>query len=407
MIEPFRSDFNARFTEARYAALVGRLNSETGTTIKFRLAETPCFFAQELLGRMIDTGIALTEQLLGNPAYLQASRAAIPPAFDVPGQDAQPHFLTVDFGLAEGKDGRLEPKLVEMQAFPSIFGFQPGFARAYKEIFELDARLAYLYGGLDEAGYWDLLREVVLADHRPENVVLLEIDPEHQKTLPDFRMHEQHLGLRTVDITTVIKRGERLFYRDPLNGGELTRIERIYNRVIVDELVGRQIALPFDYRDPLEVEWAGHPNWYFGISKFSLPYLRHPAVPAAVFLDEWFRGEGRDRLPANRERWVFKPLYSFAGKGIQFAPTDDDLRAVPIARRHEYLLQERVRFQPVIRTPEGMTQAEVRILYVWPEGGPLTPMTSLVRMGRGTMMGVDQNHDRTWVGGTTAFFLPA
>ena len=247
----------------------------------------------------------------------------------------------------------------------------------------------------------------MVAEHKPENVVLLEIDPEHQKTLPDFRMHEKHLGIRTVDITAVVKRGDALFYRDPRNGGELTRIERIYNRAIVDELIRREITLPFDYREPLEVEWAGHPNWYFQISKFSIPYLRHPTVPAAVFLDEWFAGQGTDRLPADREQWILKPLYSFAGKGIQFAPTDDDLRAIPVAQRHEYLLQERVRFEPVIRTPEGMTQAEVRILYVWPEGGALTPMTSLVRMGRGLMMGVDHNRDRTWVGGSTALFLPA
>ncbi len=405
MIEPFRTDFNARFTEQRYTAFKDRLNRETGTEIQFRMAETPCFFPVALLDEMIAAGIELTEQLLGNAEYLQASKAAIPKAFDVPGQDARPHFMTADFGLVRGADARLEPKLVEMQAFPSIFGFQPGFAQAYKEIFELDPRLRYLYGGLDDAAYWRLLREVVMGHHRPENVVLLEIDPEHQKTLPDFRMHEKHLGLRTVDITTVVKRGDALWYRDPLNGGALTRIERIYNRAIVDELVRREIALPFDYREPLEVEWAGHPNWYFQVSKFSIPHLRHRTVPAAVFLDDWFAGDGRDRLPVDRQNWVFKPLYSFAGKGIQFAPTDDDLRAVPMAERHNYLLQERVRFEPVIRTPEGMTQAEIRILYVWPEGGALTPMTSLVRMGRGLMMGVDHNRDRTWVGGSAGLFL--
>ena len=405
MIEPFRSDFNARFTEAKYREFVNRLNSETGTQIQFRMAETPCFFEPALLHEMIGAGIELTGQLLGNAEYMRRSKAAIPEPFDVPGQDARPHFMTVDFGLVRGAEGRLEPKLVEMQAFPSIFGFQPGFAQAYKDIFALDPRLTSLYGGLDEAGYWRLLRKVVVGRHRPENVVLLEVDPEHQKTLPDFRRHEQQLSIRTVDIATVVKQGEALFYRDALNGGELTRIERIYNRAIVEELVRRKIPLPFNYRDQLEVEWAGHPNWYFQVSKFSIPYLRHPTVPSAVFLDEWFRGEGRDRLPADRERWVFKPLYSFAGKGIQFAPTEDDLRAIPIAERQNYLLQERVSFEPVIRTPEGMTQAEVRILYLWPEQGDLTPMTSLVRMGRGLMMGVDHNRDRTWVGGSAAMFL--
>ena len=405
MIEPFRSDFNARFTPAKYAALVARLNRETGTEIEFRMAETPCFFAAELLEEMIRSGKELTAQLVDNPQYLALSKAAIPAAYNVPGQGAHPHFMTVDFGLVRGVDGRLEPKLVEMQAFPSIFAFQPGFARAYKEIFELDPRLEYQFTGLDDEGYWQLLREVIVADHDPANVVLLEIDPEHQKTLADFRMHERYLGIRTVDITSVTKQGSRLFYNDPNNGGRLTRIERIYNRAIVDELVRKGIVLPFDYRDELEVEWAGHPNWYFQISKFSIPFLNHRTVPVAVFMDEWFAGTGKDKLPPDRERWVLKPLYSFAGKGIQFAPSDEDLCSIPSAERHDYLLQERVRFEPVIRTPEGMTQAEVRILYVWPEGKSLVPMTTLVRMGRGLMMGVDHNRDRTWVGGSAALYL--
>jgi hypothetical protein len=182
-------------------------------------------------------------------------------------------------------------------------------------------------------------------------------------------------------------------------------IERIYNRVIVDEVVRRQVKLPFDYRDDLQVEWAGHPNWYFQLSKFSIPHLDHPTVPAAVYLDEWFAGVGRERLPPDREQWVLKPLYSFAGKGIQFAPSDVELKSIPMSERHDYLLQERVRFEPVIRTPEGMTQAEIRVLYIWPDGKAMTPMTSLARMGRGLMMGVDHNRDRTWVGGS-AVLIP-
>ncbi len=405
MIEPFRSDFNARFTDARYAALQARLNRETGTDIQFRMAETPCFFPRQLLESMIRTGQELTDQLLSNPEYLGAAAAAIPPEYNVPGQGVHPHFMTVDFGLVRGTDGSLEPKLVEMQAFPSIFGFQPGFARAYKEIFNLDPRLEYLYAGQDELAYWELLRKVVVADHDPAKVVLLELDPEHQKTLPDFRMHEQHLGIRTVNVRSVEKQGRELFYRDARNNGLLTPIRRIYNRVIVDELLREKVALPFDYREPLDVEWAGHPNWYFTISKFSLPFLEHPSVPAAVFLDDYFAGRGIDKLPGDRANWILKPLYSFAGKGIQFAPTESTLAAVPVQERHDYLLQERVHFEPVILTPEGLTQAEVRILYLWPEGGHMTPMTSLVRMGRGLMMGVDHNRDRTWVGGTAGFFL--
>jgi len=399
MIEPYRSDFNARFTEAKYAELLRVVAERTRSKIEFRIAETPCFFAPELMKRMVNVGEELTAQLLGNEEYLRASDAAIPAAFRVPNCDSHPHFMTVDFGLVRDASGELQPKLVEMQAFPSIFGYQAVVSQAYKDVYELDPGLTTFFGRMDEASYWELLRETIVGQHDPANVVLLEVEPEKQKTLPDFRMHEERLGVRTVDIAKLVKQGRRLFYRDEVTG-KLVTVERIYNRVIVDELERKQIELPFDYRDDLEIEWAGHPNWYFRVSKFSLPHLQHPAVPAAVFLDDWFAGKGRDRLPAERENWVFKPLYSFAGKGIQFAPTDADLAMIPKGERYLYLLQEKVKFEPVIRTPEGMTQAEIRIMYVWPEGKKMTPAINLVRMGRGLMMGVDHNREKTWVGGS-------
>jgi hypothetical protein len=247
-----------------------------------------------------------------------------------------------------------------------------------------------------------VLRDTIVGTHNPENVVLAEVEPETQKTIPDFRIYEQKLGIATVDVAKLTKEGNKLFYRD--TSGRLVPIHRIFNRVIVDELIRKNVTLPFDYRDELDIEWAGHPNWYFQISKFSIPYLDHPTVPTAVFLDDWFAGIGQDRLPADRSQWVFKPLYSFAGKGIQFAPTDVDLLAVPLSERKNYLLQERVRFEHVIETPEGLTQPEIRILYARPDSGTLIPMTSLVRMGRGLMMGVDHNRNQTWVGGSAGLF---
>jgi hypothetical protein len=403
MIEPFRSEFNAGFTTAKYAELLRRLDERTRTKIEFRVAETPCFFDRELIERMVAAGTELTKQLVGNAAYMQASEASIPAEWNVPGRDAHPHFMTVDFGLVRDAEGELQPKLVELQAFPSIFGYQVVLAQTYRDVFGIDGSLEYAFDGMDTPHYWSLLRETIVGRHDVENVVLMELEPESQKTLPDFRVHEDEIGIKVVDVTKVLKEGNRLFYRDPRRG-KLVPIERIYNRTIVDELVRKQVKLPFDYRDPLQVEWAGHPNWYFNISKFSIPHLDHPTVPTAVFLDDWFAGVGRDKLPEDRESWVLKPLYSFAGKGIQFAPTNVDLLTIPEAQRHDYLLQERVHFEPVIQTPEGPTQAEIRILYVWPEGKEMVPMTCLVRMGRGLMMGVDHNRDRTWVGGSAAFF---
>jgi hypothetical protein len=403
MLQPYRDSFNGHFTSRRYDDLLYRLNHQTRTNIEFRVAETPCFFSREMIDDLAAIGSTLTHQLLDNPAYLQASSQTIPELYRVPNENPQPNFMTVDFGLVRNPDGTLSPKLVELQAFPSIFGYQDILSRQYIEAYNLDPNLTRHLGGLNEHSYWQLLRQVIVGDHDPENVVLAEIDPDQQKTRSDFRVYEDKLNITTVDIATLRRQGNRLFYQ---NAGRQIPIHRIYNRAIVDELQRKNIQLSFDYRDSLDVEWAGHPNWYFRISKFSLPYLNHPSVPKAVFLDDWFARRNIEGLPHQRDRLLLKPLYSFAGKGIQFAPTDADLNAIPVADRHLYLLQERVAFEPTIQTPHGPTQPEIRIMYLWPDDGVLQPAIALVRLGRGLMMGVDHNRDQEWVGSSAALTLP-
>jgi hypothetical protein len=235
------------------------------------------------------------------------------------------------------------------------------------------------------------MRKAILGDRDPENVVLLEVDPFHQKTLPDFLLTREALGIPIVDIREVVKQGSKLHYRQD---GKLVPIERIYNRAIVDELVRKNIKLPFDYRDEFDVEWAGHPNWYFRMSKFSLPFLKHEAVPKT-----WFLSEVKE-LPEDRENYVLKPLYSFAGAGIVFGPTDAQINAIPHSQRPLYILQERVTFERTIETPHGPTQPEIRMMYVWLD--ELKPVMSLIRMGRGKMMGVDHNRDLEWVGSSAS-----
>ena len=402
MLQPFRKEFNQRqFTPERYAALLARLDERTRSRIDFRVAETPCFFSREVLAEIAEFGRILTHQLVDSPDYMRESDAAIPDRYRVSNDNPRPNFMTADFGFVRGEDGELHPRLVELQAFPSIFGYQDVLCEEYIRTFGLDRQLDWRFGGLDGEGYWNLLGQTIVGDHDPENVVLTEVEPESQKTLPDFHVYEDRLGITTVDIAKLKKEGSRLFYE---RRGRWIPIERIYNRAIVDEIERKQIKPAFDYRDDLQVEWAGNPNWYFRISKFSLPYLDHPSVPACVFLDVWFDGK-RDTIPEQRERLLLKPLFSFAGKGIQFAPTDADLNAIPRAERHMYLLQERMKFEPIIATPHGPTQPEIRILYVWPDrAAEMTPLIGLVRLGRGLMMGVDHNRNQEWVGGSAALF---
>jgi len=408
VIASFRRDFNRRYRPELYQKLLTSLDAAVDTHIQFRVAETPCFFPVELMDRIAAIGADLTSRLVGDRAYLQASRSAIPELYRMANETTHPHFMTADFGLVRTDTGQLEPRLVELQAFPSIFAYQSVLSEAYRETFHLDEALDPFLGGHTETSFWKLYSQVVLGGHDPDHVVLSEVDPIHQKTLPDFLITAKHLGISIVDISELVRVEQpgglpKLYRRD---GSRLVPVHRIYNRAIVDELVRREVRLPFDYREPLGVEWAGHPNWYFHISKFSIPYLDHPAVPPAVFLSDWMAGKGRDRLPSDRDSLILKPLFSFAGKGIQFGPSDEDLLSIPESRRGEYLLQERVHFEPVIETPFGPTQAEIRILYLWPDGGDLDPVLPLIRLGRGKMMGVDHNKNQEWVGGSAAFFPP-
>jgi hypothetical protein len=408
VISSLREDFNRRYLPERYRELLVSLDSSIGTHVGFRVAESPCFFPVELMDEMAAIGRDLTYRLVHDRHYLEASRQAIPQAYRMPDETAHPHFMTADFGLVRNADGRIEPKLVELQAFPSVFGYQCVLAEAYRETYKLDPSLDSFLGGHTETSFWKLFSQIILGDHEPENVILAEIDPLYQKTLPDFLVTARHLGIRIVDVSELVKIEQpgtrpKLYRREQ---DKLVPVHRIYNRVIVDELVRRNVTLPFDYREPLDVEWAGHPNWYFHVSKFSIPFLDHPAVPPAVFLSDWMAGKGRDKLPVDRASLILKPLFSFAGKGIEFAPSDETLANIPEAERNLYLLQERVQFEPVIETPFGPTQAEIRILYLWPDGGDLDPVLSLIRLGRGLMMGVDHNKDQEWVGGSAAFFPP-
>jgi len=391
LIPSHRQWFNRNYTPEKYGRFLQLLERHCGEPIQFRHSETPCFLPGSLIARMAQYGREMVEQLLANARYQEESRAAIPPEYRVPNEDPRPLFVQADFGL----DATRQPKLVEIQGFPTLYAYQPLMAACYREAYGLDGRLSPLPDGLNRAAYEQLLRQAIVGGHDPENVVLMEIDPAHQKTRHDFLLTERLLGVRTVDITTLRKRGNRLFY---LRGGVETPVRRIYNRAIVEELVRRQVPLPFDFRDELDVEWAGHPNWFFRLSKFSLPYLHHQAVPVTQFLT----GPGGVAHP---ERYVLKPLYSFAGSGVIVGPTSQQIAAVPAERRGEYVLQERVDFHPVVETPYGATKIEVRIMYLWLDR--LRPVNTIIRMGRGSQMGVDHNKGMEWVGGSAGFLDPA
>ena len=394
MIFHLREAFNKRFSESSYQLLLKRLDGICGTHVDFRVSETPCFIPKPLLELMARGGEEIVMQLISNPGYIKASERAIPQEFNVPNESAHPLFVAVDFGIVRTPEGGYAAKLIEMQGFPTLFGFQVVLSQQYREVYGLPHELRFLLSGLTLDEYSGLVRKAILGDHTPEHVVLMELDPLKQKTRPDFILTDRMCGTVTVNIREILKEGRRLFY---MRQGKKTEIRRIYNRAIVDELVRSGATLPFSFRDELEVEWAGHPNWFFRLSKFSLPYVKHETVPKSHFLNRL------TAMPEDLHNWVLKPLYSFAGSGVIISPSREDIDAVPEEKRADYVLQERIEYSPVIETPHGGTKIEVRLLYFWFER-PMAVAT-LIRMGRGKMMGVDFNKNMAWVGSSAGFFL--
>ncbi|MBV9082873.1 MAG: hypothetical protein JOZ62_09370, partial [Acidobacteriaceae bacterium] len=330
MIPELRKRFNALWKPALYAEFLRRIDETAGTHVSFRCSETPVFLPDALLEKMVRYGRELYGQLAENAEYRRASRAAIPERFRVPNETEHPLFVQADFGFVREADGTLEPKLVEIQGFPSIYGFQAALAEEYARTYRLresvDPDLTTFLGGLDERTYQELLRRVILNGHAPEEVVLLEIEPYEQKTLPDFLVSRKMLGIKIACITELRKQGGKLI----VDG---VPVKRIYNRVIVDELVRKNIRSNFRLTDDVDVEWAGHPNWFFRLSKFSLPWFRHVSVPETQFLSDM------KELPADLENYVLKPLYSFAGLGVKIGPSREEVEGIPEGERQNFILQ--------------------------------------------------------------------
>jgi hypothetical protein len=387
-----RAQFNADFTPGKYAALVRCVNESEKWPADFRISETPIFVTREFTNevtRAANQIIALTR----TPQFAKHAASAIPKGLEVPNESAHPNFHVVDFAICvEGE--RLVPRLIELQAFPSLFGFQLLLLGCIRKAYPVIPRnWTSSFGGIKDEAYLNLLRRTIIADSAQENVILLEIEPEKQKTRIDFAATETLLGIRPVCVTRIKKRGRQLFYdRD----GRETRIERIYNRVIFDELSHRSdLKLAFQFQDDLDLTWVGHPNWYFRISKHSLPFLKTEHTSPAFLADE---------LPAseNINDYVLKPLYSFAGHGVDMEPSREEIAA--LQNPHEWILQRKVEYAPFVVTVDGqISKAEIRMMFVWPENDrDPTLVNNLVRMSQGKMMGVDFNIDKTWVGASIA-----
>lgn len=396
MIPRFRQQFNQQFSPEKYAAYLQALNAPCPGAIEFRVAETPVFIDAAFRDKMLSACESIID-VITRPSFMADTDRAIPPSLYVPGETAQPHFIVFDFGICINDAGQIEPQLVEMQGFPSLFAFQAHMTRVAAEQFNLPGELTAYLHHYNESSYLQLLGEILTGSHDPEQVILLELFPHRQKTRMDFYLTQQYFGIQPVCLTELIKENKQLFY---YKNSRKIPVRRIYNRLIFDELLQQAPAVQEKGKllfEELDVEWISHPNWFYRISKYTLPFITHPNVPATVFLHEL------NTIPRNLQGFVLKPLFSFAGNGVVIDVTEQDIRSVSDPRN--WILQHKVQYANIIETPGEPSKAEIRLFYFWQNGaGRPVATQNLARLSKGKMIGTRYNNNKDWVGGSLAFF---
>jgi hypothetical protein len=378
-------------------AFLEDLHSRYPGAIDFRIAETPVFIPASFASQLKDTCEHIIDLIL-DPSFKEQTERAIPPTDRVPNENGHSHFLAFDFGVCVDETGEWQPRLIELQGFASLYGFQAFYPDILRQHFPIPANYSQYLNGYDRTGYLEELGRVILGGLPPEQVILLELHPHQQKTRIDFYCTQDYLGIQVVCLTELIQEKKKLFYIHTATGKK-TEIRRIYNRVIFDEL---NAALPdlgphVDIRQDLDVEWVAHPNWFYRISKFMLPFIHHPNVPPTFFLNEL------RQPPADLENFVLKPLFSFAGQGVIIDLTLSDLEN--IKDPENWILQRKVTYADLIPTPDVPAKVEIRMMYLWKDGDARPTLAiNLCRLSKGKMIGVRYNKDKEWVGGSTCYF---
>lgn len=395
-----RQQYNAHFTPEKYQDFLQTVNTAFGEAVTFRVAETPIFVPRALKAKLLQ-GVEDICAVLTQPGFKEKSEAALPKNLRVPGEDDHTIFLQLDFGICQAADGSLTPQLIEMQGFPSLYFFQQLLAESYQKHFETIPRdWHYLFGGLDSASYTKMMREVIVGNSKPENVILLEVEPEKQNTRIDFWGSQKELGIKVLCLSKLKREGRDLYYLD--ENGRRVGVERIYNRIIFDELEKRSdLPREWDMTTEVNAEWVGHPNWFFRISKHTLPFMKSPFVPETLFVNEL------KTIPTDLKNWVLKPLFSFSGQGVKINVTRQDVESVDDPTN--FILQRKVNYVPAVQTtdPADPAKCEIRMMIVWNKNWDKPRLVNnLVRMSKGEMVGVRYNKGKDWVGASVGFFEP-
>jgi len=396
MIPEVRKAFNDNFKQEYYENLQKEIADTLGEPSAFRVSESPVFISKEVKQKVFSACDAIIEQLW-QLDFEEIRNKFIPKNIQSPVPMGRPHFLAIDFGLCNDGKGGITPQLIELQAFPTLFFYQPILGRTFLNNYPDIPKEGFHYflSGLNDESYLAELKELIIGNENTENVILMELFPEKQKTRIDFWATKKALGIDVICMTKVIREGRKLFYEKE---GRKIPIHRIYNRVILDEFQKiKDLNVEFSLSDDLEVEWITHPDWFFMISKCIMPKLKHENVPNSYYLNDF-----PEELDFNK--YVLKPLFSFAGQGINLHPDKETIEK--IEDKHNYILQQKVDYSWLVKTnTEKNSKVELRILYIWSEAeNRLKPVINLTRMSKGELINVSYQTEDSWIGSSISFF---
>ena len=399
MIPAIRAAFNEQFTEAKYKRYLALLNAPFKDPIPFRIAETPVFIDRDFKAQLMEAGEYIC-QFITAPSLPSKTIDAIPKGLNIPGEAALPECIVIDFAIAEGQDGKMMPQLIELQGFPSLFAFELLQTQALELAYDMPNGFSPFLNGYNQQTYLEFFKTIVLGD-KGKHTILLEIKPYEQKTRPDLMLTEAWLNVPIVCLSQIYLKDKSLYYQ---KDGIEFQIERIYNRVVYDELM-QQAPVFIEQFKLLEqaesIEWVNHPNHFFRISKFILPLLRHSSIPEAYLLADWKNNQNVTAL--NLDEYICKPLFSFGGQGVMLDPTIDTIQA--INDPENWILQKKVTYAAAIETPTGPSKAEIRLFYFWDKQlGRYVATNNLTRISKGPMIGVSYNNTATWIGGSISYF---
>jgi hypothetical protein len=417
MIASIRQKFNAAFTEEAYQNYLAFLNTPFPGALDFSVAETPIFIDKNFIEKLLATGDYVNQVIQSN-SFKSITEPSLKNVPLFPNESALPQCIVMDFAIAINEHNELVPALIELQGFPSLFAYEILQDECIRKTYTIPEGYSPYLNGYTKERYMlhleTILNGTILFDTKEnldtdkknvsdstkdtlKNTVLLEILPHQQKTRIDFYCTEKYFNIPIVCITEIFVEENHLFYE---RAGKKIKIDRIYNRMVLDELKNQTKEIQDKGAllwSNLDIEWVSHPHHFFRISKFLLPFLKHTYIPKAQFLDQL------TTMPTALDKYILKPLFSFAGQGVIIDISADDISN--IKDPSSWILQEKVEYANCIETPTGQAKAELRLFYFWDESKQQYIATmNLTRLSKGKMIGVDYNKNKQWVGGSLAYF---